>query len=163
MKKTILALALGIICQSTFAINIDNLFAQFKDKEGADYMNIPSLVLKFMRTFTKSNNDKSYHFLKGIKSIKVLDMEECPSEVKADFLKEAKKLNLNGYETLVQTKDKGEEVKLVAKMDEEAISELIILISGKDDCGLTLLKGKIKKEDINVMMTDDKIMIDGRE
>jgi hypothetical protein len=163
MKKTILTLALGIICQSTFAINIDNLFAQFKDKEGADYMNIPSLVLKFMRTFTKSNNDKSYHFLKGIKSIKVLDMEECPSEVKADFLKEAKKLNLNGYETLVQTKDKGEEVKLVAKMDEEAISELIILISGKDDCGLTLLKGKIKKEDINVMMTDDKIMIDGRE
>ena len=163
MKKTILTLALGIICQSTFAINIDNLFAQFKDKEGADYMNIPSLVLKFMRTFTKSNNDKSYHFLKGIKSIKVLDMEECPSEVKADFLKEAKKLNLNGYETLVQTKDKGEEVKLVAKMDEEAISELIILISGKDDCGLTLLKGKIKKEDINVIMTDDKIMIDGRE
>ena len=163
MKKTILTLALGIICQSTFAINIDNLFAQFKDKEGADYMNIPSLVLKFMRTFTKSNNDKSYHFLKGIKSIRVLDMEECPSEVKADFLKEAKKLNLNGYETLVQTKDKGEEVKLVAKMDEEAISELIILISGKDDCGLTLLKGKIKKEDINVMMTDDKIMIDGRK
>ena len=163
MKKTILTLALGIICQSTFAINIDNLFAQFKDKEGADYMNIPSLVLKFMRTFTKSNNDKSYHFLKGIKSIKVLDMEECPSEVKADFLKEAKKLNLNGYETLVQTKDKGEEVKLIAKMDEEAISELIILISGKDDCGLTLLKGKIKKEDINVIMTDDKIMIDGRE
>jgi hypothetical protein len=163
MKKIIATLALGIICQSTFAINIDNLFAQFKDKEGADYMNIPSLVLKFMRTFTKSNNDKSYHFLKGIKSIKVLDMEECPSEVKADFLKEAKKLNLNGYETLVQTKDKGEEVKLVAKMDEEAISELIILISGKDDCGLTLLKGKIKKEDINVMMTDDKIMIDGRE
>ena len=163
MKKIILTLALGIICQSTFAINIDTLFAQFKDKEGADYMNIPSLVLKFMRTFTKSNNDKSYHFLKGIKSIKVLDMEECPSEVKADFLKEAKKLNLNGYETLVQTKDKGEEVKLVAKMDEEAISELIILISGKDDCGLTLLKGKIKKEDINVMITDDKIMIDGRE
>ena len=163
MKKIILTLALGIICQSTFAINIDTLFAQFKDKEGADYMNIPTLVLKFMRTFTKSNNDKSYHFLKGIKSIKVLDMEECPSEVKADFLKEAKKLNLNGYETLVQTKDKGEEVKLVAKMDEEAISELIILISGKDDCGLTILKGKIKKEDINVMMTDDKIMIDGRE
>ena len=163
MKKIIATLALGIICQSTFAINIDKLFAQFKDKEGADYMNIPSLVLKFMRTFTKSNNDKSYHFLKGIKSIRVLDMEECPSEVKADFLKEAKKLNLNGYETLVQTKDKGEEVKLVAKMDEEAISELIILISGKDDCGLTLLKGKIKKEDINVMMTDDKIMTDGRK
>ena len=63
MKKIIATLALGIICQSTFAINIDTLFAQFKNKEGADYINIPTLVLKFMRTFTKNNNDKSYHFL----------------------------------------------------------------------------------------------------
>jgi hypothetical protein len=54
-------------------------------------------------------------------------------------------------------------VKLLAKMNEESISDLIILITGKDDCGLTLLKGEIKKEDINVMMTDDKIMIDGRK
>ena len=90
-------------------------------------------------------------------------MEECSSEVKTNFLKEAKELNLNGYETLVQTKDDGEEVKLLAKMNEESISDLIILITGKDDCGLTLLKGEIKKEDINAMMTDDKIMIDGRK
>ena len=163
MKKIIATLALGIICQSTFAINIDNLFAQFKDKEGADYMNIPSLVLKFMRTFTKSNNDKSYHFIKGIKSVKVLDMEDCTPEVKNDFLHAVQKLNMNGYETLIQTKEDGEEVQLIAKMDEEAISELIILISGKDDCGLTLLKGKIKKDDIQVIMSEDKIMIDGRE
>ena len=53
--------------------------------------------------------------------------------------------------------------KLIAKMDEENINDLIILITGKDDCGLTLMKGKIKKEDINVMMNDEKITIDGRE
>lgn len=163
MKKIIATLALIIACQATFAQNIDTLFSQFKDKEGADYMNIPTLMLKFMRTFTKSNNDKSYRFIKGIKSIKVLDMEDCTSKVKADFLQEAKNLSLNGYETLVQTKEDEEEVKLLAKMDNEAINELIILITGKDDCGLTLMKGKIKKEDINVIMSEDKIMIDGRE
>ena len=163
MKKIIATLALLIACQATFAQNIDTLFSQFKDKEGADYMNIPTLMLKFMRTFTKSNNDKSYRFIKGIKSVKVLDMEDCTQEVKAEFLQEVQKLNLNGYETLVQTKEDGEEVQLIAKMDEENINDLIILITGKDECGLTLMKGKIKKEDINVMMTDDKIMIDGRE
>ena len=163
MKKIIATLALIIACQATFAQNIDTLFCQFKNKEGADYMNIPTLMLKFMRTFTKSNNDKSYHFIKGIKSVKVLDMENCTQEVKAEFLQEVQKLNLNGYETLVQTKEDGEEVQLIAKMDEESINDLIILITGKDDCGLTFMKGKIKKEDINVMMTDDKIMIDGRE
>ncbi len=163
MKKIIATLALIIACQGIFAQNIDTLFNQFKNKEGADYMNIPTLMLKFMRTFTKSNNDKSYRFIKGIKSVKVLDMEDCTQKVKAEFLKEVQKLKLNGYETLVQTKEDGEEVQLIAKMDEENINDLIILITGKDDCGLTLMKGKIKKEDINVMMTDDKIMIDGRE
>ena len=163
MKKIIATLALIIACQATFAQNIDTLFSQFKDKEGADYMNIPTLMLKFMRTFTKSNNDKSYRFIKGIKSVKVLDMEDCTQEVKAEFLQEVQKLNLNGYETLVQTKEDGEEVQLIAKMDEENINDLIILITGKDECGLTLMKGKIKKEDIEVIMTEDKIMIDGRE
>ena len=163
MKKIIATLALIIACQATFAQNIDTLFSQFKDKEGADYMNIPTLMLKFMRTFTKSNNDKSYRFIKGVKSVKVLDMEDCTQEVKAEFLQEAKKLKLSGYETLLQTKEDGEEVQLIAKMDEENINDLIILITGKDDCGLTLMKGKIKKEDINVMMNDEKITIDGRE
>ena len=163
MKKIIATLALIIACQATFAQNIDTLFSQFKDKEGADYMNIPTLMLKFMRTFTKSNNDKSYRFIKGVKSVKVLDMEDCTQEVKAEFLQEVQKLNLNGYETLLQTKEDGEEVQLIAKMDEENINDLIILITGKDDCGLTLMKGKIKKEDINVMMNDEKITIDGRE
>ena len=163
MKKIIATLALIIACQATFAQNIDTLFSQFKDKEGADYMNIPTLMLKFMRTFTKSNNDKSYRFIKGIKSVKVLDMEDCTQEVKAEFLQKVQKLNLNGYETLLQTKEDGEEVQLIAKMDEENINDLIILITGKDDCGLTLMKGKIKKEDINVMMNDEKITIDGRE
>ena len=163
MKKIIATLALIIACQATFAQNIDTLFSQFKDKEGADYMNIPTLMLKFMRTFTKSNNDKSYRFIKGIKSVKVLDMEDCTQEVKAEFLQEAKKLKLSGYETLLQTKEDGEEVQLIAKMDEENINDLIILITGKDECGLTLMKGKIKKEDINVMMNDEKITIDGRE
>ena len=163
MKKIIATLALIIACQGIFAQNIDTLFSQFKDKEGADYMNIPTLMLKFMRTFTKSNNDKSYRFIKGIKSVKVLDMEDCTQEVKAEFLQKVQKLNLNGYETLVQTKEDGEEVQLIAKMDEENINDLIILITGKDECGLTLMKGKIKKEDINVMMNDEKITIDGRE
>ena len=162
MKKIIAALALIMACQGTFAQNIDTLFSQFKNEKGAEFINIPTLVIKFARTFMSINN-KSYHLMKGVKSVKVLDMEDCTEEVKKNFLQETQKLNLHGYETLVQTKQDGEEVKLIAKMDEEAINELIILITGNKDCGLSLIKGKIKKEDISVMMTEDKITIDGRK
>lgn len=163
MKKIIAALALIMACQGTFAQNIDTLFSQFKNEKGAEFINIPTLVIKFARTFMSINNNKSYHLMKGVKSVKVLDMEDCTEEVKKNFLQETQKLNLHGYETLVQTKQDGEEVKLIAKMDEEAINELIILITGNKDCGLSLIKGKIKKEDISVMMTEDKITIDGRK
>ena len=162
MKKTIATLALIFAIQGVFAQNIDDIFNLFKDKEGAEYVSIPPFLIKIGRLFM-DKEDKSYRFIKGVNSVKTLDMEDCSSEIKKNFLKEANQLNLNGYETLVQIKEKGESVKLIAKMDEEAIRELIIMITGNGDCGLTLLEGKLKKEDINIIMTDDKIMIDGRE
>jgi hypothetical protein len=101
--------------------------------------------------------------MKGVKTIKVLDMEDCSSNVKKELQHEIAQLEKNGYETLVRTKEKDETVNLLAKMDKDAIKELIIFFTDKDECGLTLMKGKIKKEDINVMINDDKIMIDGRK
>ena len=162
MKKTIATLALIFALQGVYAQNINDMFNRYKEKEGAESVSIPSFLIKLGRLFM-DKEDKDYRLIKGVNSVKTLDMEDCSSEVKESFLKEANKLNLSGYETLVQTKEKGETVKLIAKMDKEAIRELIILITGKEECGLTLLEGKLMKEDINMIMTEDKIMIDGRE
>jgi hypothetical protein len=162
MKKTIATLALIFALQGVYAQSIDDMFNRYKEKEGAESVSIPSFLIKLGRLFM-DKEDKDYRLIKGVNSVKTLDMEDCSSEVKESFLKDANKLNLSGYETLVQTKEKGETVKLIAKMDEEAIRELIILITGNEECGLTLLEGKLMKEDINMIMTEDKIMIDGRE
>lgn len=90
-------------------------------------------------------------------------MENCSPNIRKELQQEVNQLEQNGYETLVQTKEKDESVKLIAKMDKDAINELIVFFTENDECGLTLMKGKIKKEDINVMINDDKIMIDGRK
>jgi hypothetical protein len=162
MKKTIATLALIFALQGVYAQSIDDMFNRYKDKNGTEFVSIPPFLIKLGRLFM-DKEDKDYRLIKGVNSVKTLDMEDCSSEVKESFLKDANKLNLSGYETLVQTKEKGETVKLIAKMDEEAIRELIILITGNEECGLTLLEGKLMKEDINMIMTEDKIMIDGRE
>lgn len=154
MKKFIATLALILVCQGAFAQSINALFKQFKEKEGAEYINIPSIPLKFMRTFMKEDNDKSLYFLKGIKSVKVLDMEDCTPETKADFVQGIKQLNLNEYETLVMAKEEGDNVKILAKMNNETVKEFIILTTGKDDCALILLKGNFKKDDLYAMMSD---------
>ena len=148
MKKIIATLALFIACQATFAQNIKSIINEFKEVKGVEYTKVPRWTLLL------GNN-------KGVKSICYLDLGSCPSEVKEDFRQKVNQLE--GYEVLFRGKEDGEMYKLITKKNNETIRELIILITGKDECGLTLMKGKIKKEDINVMMNDEKITIDGRE
>ena len=162
MKKIFVTLAMIIACQGLFAQSIDDIFNQFKDKDGAEYINIPSFVVKLGRMFMGKDIQEN-RLMKGVKTIKVLDMANCSSDIKKELQHEINQLEQNGYETLVRTKEKDDTVNLIAKMDKDAIKELVIFFTDKDECGLTLMKGKIKKEDINVMINDDKIMIDGRK
>jgi hypothetical protein len=102
----------------------------------------------------KEDNDKSLYFLKGIKSVKVLDMEDCTPQTKAYFIQRTNQLNLNEYETLVMAKEDGDNVKILAKMNNETVKEFIILTIGEDDCALILLKGKFKKDELYAIMSD---------
>ena len=147
MKKIITTLALIIACQGIFAQNIKSIINEFKEVKGVEYTKVPRWTLLLGN--------------KGVKSICYLDLGSCPSEVKEDFRQKVNQLE--GYEVLFRGKEDGEIYKLLAKKNNEVIRELIILITGKDDCGLTLMKGKIKKENINGMIGNDKIMIDGRK
>ena len=148
MKKIIATLALIIACQGIFAQNIKSIIDEFKEVKGVEYTKVPR------RVFLLGNN-------KGIKSICYLDLGSCPSEVKEDFRQKVNQLE--GYEVLFRGKEDGEMYKLIAKKNNETIRELIILITGKDDCGLTLMKGKIKKEDIAQLVNEQTSKKDGRE
>ena len=162
MKKIFVTLAMIIACQGLFAQSIDDIFNRFKDKEGVEYVNIPPIVLKLGRLFMDKDGT-DYRLMKGINSVRVLDMEDSSSANKKELQQKVNELEQYGYETLIQTKEKGNVVKMFAKMNKDAINELIIYFNDNGECGLTQLKGKIKKEDINVMINDDKIIIDGRK
>jgi hypothetical protein len=118
--------------------------------------------MKFARLFM-DEDDKNNPMIKGINSVQVLDLEESPKEVQERFAKEVKKLKLNGYETWIQVKEDGETVKIVAKVKDDMVRELLILQAGDDGCALVLMKGKIKRNDIQAAIEDDKIKIDGRK
>lgn len=162
MKKIILAIIVIMTCQTGFAQNVDALYNYFKDEKGVESVTVSPLLMKFARLFM-DEDDKSNPLIKGVSSLRVLDLEESPQEVKERFTKEVAKLNTNGYETWIQAKQDGENVKIIAKLNEGTICELLIMTTGKGDCALVMIKGKIKKEDIQAIINDDKIMIDGRK
>ena len=162
MKKYAVALILTVICQTGFAQSAESLFNYFKNEKGMESVSVSPFLMKFARLFM-DEEDKNNPMIKGINSVQVLDLEESPKEVQERFAKEVKKLNLNGYETWIQAKEDGETVKIVAKVKDDVVRELLILSTGDDNCALVLMKGKIKREDIQAIIDDDKVMIDGRK
>ena len=160
MKKIIAALVLIIVCQDTFAQNIDTLFEKFSKEQRAESVSIPPFMMSLGKLFI---SDEDLSIGKGIWSLRILDLEDCPTTVKERFSEQVNKLHLEGFEPMIQVNEDGEKVRIFALPYKDSIKELLLVCSGKDDCALIQMKGKIKKEDINVIMTDDKIMIDGRE
>ena len=162
MKKYVIVLVWMAICQTGFAQSAESLFNQFQGEKGVESVSISPFLMKFARLFM-DEDDKSNPMIKGINSVQVLDLEESPKEVQERFAKEVKKLKLNGYETWIQVMEDGETVKIVAKVKDDMVRELLILQAGDDGCALVLMKGKIKRNDIQAAIEDDKIKIDGRK
>lgn len=162
MKKFILVLTVIMACQTGFAQNVDALYNYFKDEKGVESVSVSPLLMKFARLFM-DEEDKNNPLIRGVNSVKVLDLEECSEKVKEHFTNEVARLKLNGYETWLQAKEDGENVKIIAKMKDDIIRELLVMSTGKGDCALVMIKGNIKKDDIQAIIEDDKIMIDGRK
>ena len=162
MKKAILFLIVIMISRIGFAQNVDALYDKFKEKSGVESVSVSPLLMSFARLFMNEDK-KSNPLIKGVNSVRVLDLEESSKEVKELFSKEVAKLNLNGYETWIQVREDGENVKVIAKMKNDTIKELLVMTTGKDDCALVIIKGKIRKEDIQAVIDDNKIKIDGRK
>ena len=146
----------------SFAQNIDAVYNEFKDVKGVESVSVSPFLMKFARLFMDSD-DKNNPLIKGTHSVKILDLEECTKDIKKQFTQKVNQLQHNGYEIWLQAKKDGENVKIIAKKEDQIIRELLVLTIDNDDCALVLIKGKIRQEDIQAIIDDDKIMIDGRK
>ena len=160
MKKIIATLALIIVCQGIFAQNIDTLFEKFSKEQQAESVSIPPFMMSLGKLFM---SDEDLSIAKGIRSLRILDLEDCPTTVKERFSEQVNKLHLEGYEPMIQVNEDGEKVRIFALPYKDSIKELLLVCSGKDDCALIQMKGKIKKEDIAQLVNEQTSKKDGRE
>ena len=152
MKKYLVAIALMIACQSTFAQSTKDIFEEFGKEWNAESVSISPFLMTIGRLFMDSDTPD---IAKSIRSIKVLDLEDCSSKVKTRFNEKVNNLQLEGYETMIQTIEDGEKVRILTRMENDDIRELLIVCTGNDDCALIQLNGKIKKEDIAELVNEE--------
>lgn len=156
MKAYILTLLL--LCMSSVSsAQSDDLFREFKKEPCAEYVVIPSYVTAIGKLFM--NNDPEARMAKKVKSIRVLDMEQCPAEVRRRFDRRVKGLQRQGYEPMVRVNEDGEQVRIYVRIEEDTARELLIACSEPSECTLVQITGKFTKEDMEQLIEeqlDDK-------
>ena len=139
--------------QAVWAGNVNSIINEFKDADKAEYVSVPWVLMKLGHIFM--DKDDKNDIAARLSSVRVLDLEECSSRIKANFTKRIATLNRHGYETLVRAKDDDGSVQILAKGKKDIIKELLIVCGGNEDCALILLKGNIRQEDIDKLVQQE--------
>jgi len=125
--------------------NVDQLFKEFSKEKGVTHVGIGKIVMSFASMFTD---------VMGVDGVEVFSFEECSQQVKERLNKEIASMKDTRYETMVSVNEENQRTKILVKIENETIRELIVLTSG-DDAALVRIKGKIKPSDIEKVINNN--------
>ena len=137
--KRILLLAL-CICgfQWCDAQTVNQLFSSMSKQSSVTKISMNSTAMFFASLMTSTY---------GVDKIDVLCMEDCNPSMRESFRETMENMQDRDFETLVSVNDKGEKVKILVKIDDESISELVVLVLDTD-ITMVRLWGEINPKDI---------------
>ncbi|MDR1919555.1 MAG: DUF4252 domain-containing protein [Tannerellaceae bacterium] len=144
IKLTLLVIFF-IACQAGYGQkNVNQLFKEFSSLKNVNKADIGSLSLKLAGIFTDTF---------GVESIEVLEFGSCSEEVKKDFAQAVKSLKDAAFETVVNSSKEGERAKILLRIQDDVIRELVVLSSGNSPA-MVRIKGNIKKSDVEKVINE---------
>jgi hypothetical protein len=155
MRKVIFITMLAtIICQNSFCTEkiekventVEQLFNDFSKEKDVVHLKISGIPMLLAGIF----NDT-----RGVKGVEIFSFGECDKEVKDDFNEAIKKLKDSAYETVITTSEKGERTKILLKIKDLYVNEIVVVTGGNDPT-LIRVKGKIKVDDVNDVVKKNK-------
>lgn len=144
MKKILLIAIIVLITQLSYGQQkVDQLFNNFRTESDITSVNmntiIPKLTLKSM----------------GVKGIEILTFNDCKQHVKERLDTAIKNLKDPAYETMIKSNENNSRTRILVKMEENKIQELVILTTG-DDYTLIRIKGNMDPQHIGKFTNDRK-------
>jgi hypothetical protein len=145
MKKLMFFLVLSIFFITAMGQNspIDKLFDKYSGKEGFTSVFISEYMFTLFSDFNPDDNELG-KVTKGLKGIKILASDSTVRGT--NFYKEIfKELPIKDYKELMVIKEKDQDIKFLVKEAKGKITELLMIVGGKDNL-LICIQG----EDINL-------------
>lgn len=150
MKRFICIIAaLVMIMPGGMAQTVNGLFRQFKDQPEAEYRNLAPLLMGVIKTFAIDEEDDKV--IKSIKSIRVLDLEECAPEIRREYARKSRTLKPSGMEMLMQVKEDEGTVRIWGKIKREKVEEVLVLTPDK----MVSIKGRFDLDKISQLINQD--------
>lgn len=142
MKKFLLILLFGILCNTAMAQSPDSLYEEFTAYANADGIRITPFMMKLARMAAKDDKDEdskqAKEFLKRTKRMAIVDMDHCSDADKERFVARIKSVNIPGFERFLD--EEGDKAIVFFKGDGNKVS-CIISASLDEIFMLTIIEG----------------------
>jgi len=148
LKRFLLSLIIFLISYMCAGQSLSHLYGDFTNARNVESVNMNPFVMALLRPFMTSAEMNGVK----IKSLQVMDLSDCDPEVKQCFSERVMEIDDSMYERLVQVNDSKESVRIFAKMDGDAIRELVVLTTG-DDAAFVRIRGRFRMSDLNKLVT----------
>ncbi len=139
-----------LVCQLSFGQAAKQVFDEYKAKEGANYVSIPSALIQLAAI--KVKDDKVKDVVRQVKSARVLMMDDCKKSVRKNFVKDIQTLTKKGYDPMTAVRDDDSNTLIYTKGDDDVLKEVVILINDADDITAVLFTGSISTESISALI-----------
>ena len=151
MKTILLFLFVTLFLLSSCEYNpgVSEAFTKYRFKDGVTTITIPGWVIGLAANFGDVEKNER-ELLHSIDKVRILVVENEDINGKINLHKEFNtKINSkNNYEELMTVRDDNEYVTVYGKIDEDVITEMVILVGG-DDNALIYVRGEIDPELLN--------------
>ena len=163
MKTILLLLIVTLFIFSSCEYNpgVSEAFTKYRFKDGVTTITVPGWVIGLAANFGDLEDDEQ-ELLQSIDKVRILVVEDEELNGKINLNNEfSSKINRNGdYEELLTVHDENEDVTIFGKMDEDVITEMVVLVGG-DDNALIYVRGDIDPKMLkeNFQLSDkDKLL-----
>jgi hypothetical protein len=130
---------IAFLCQAGHGQkNVSQVFNEFSSYADANKISIGGFMMKIAGIFEDTM---------GVEKIDILNFDNHDNHTKERFSEAIKSLKDPSFETIINSNENGERVKVMIRIKDEVIRELVVLTSGNDPT-MVRIKGKIKKSDI---------------
>lgn len=135
---------------------VSEAFTKYRFKDGVTTITIPGWVIGMAANFGDIDKNER-DLLHSIDKVRVLVVEDHDLNAKINLHKEfSTKINRDkNYEELLSVQDQNENITIFGKMNENVITEMVILVGG-DDNAMIYVRGEIDPETLKEFKVSDK-------